>query len=105
MMEIPVFNAFYEQHKGTAIQLIFVSLDNPKAPKKLATAVKKAGMKAPVLLLEESNDFSWLPQVDKRWQGSIPATMIINGEKKINTFLENSMENGDLEKYLKQLGL
>jgi thiol-disulfide isomerase/thioredoxin len=105
MKEIPVFNAFNERHKNSQIQLLFVSLDNPAAPKKLATAVKKAGMQAPVLLLDESNDFAWLPKLDKRWQGSIPATMIINSKKRINVFLETPMEEGDLEKYLSNLGL
>ncbi len=105
MMEIPVLNQFYESHKDTTIQLIFVSLDNSNSLKKLPSKIKKAGIQAPVYLLNESSDFSWLPYVDKRWQGTIPATMIVNTNKNIKAFFETPMEKGQLEFYLKKLGL
>lgn len=41
-----------------------------------------------------------LRAIDKRWQGSIPATMIINGNKKVKAFFETPLEKGQLEFYL-----
>ncbi len=105
MMEIPVLNQFYQDHKNTNVQLIYVSLDAAQTLKKLPAKIKKAKMEAPVYLLNESQDFSWLPYVDKRWQGSIPATMIVNSKKKVKAFFETPMEKGQLEFYLKKLGL
>lgn len=105
MMEMPVLNKFYEEHQNTNIQLIFVSLDNAGMIKKLPAKMKKLGVQAPVYLLNESNDFSWLPYIDKRWQGSIPATMVVNSQKNIKAFFETPMEKGQLEFYLKKLGL
>ena len=87
------------------IQLIFVSLDNAGAYKKLPAKMKKLGVEAPVYLLNESSDYSWLPYIDKRWQGSIPATMIINTKKNVKAFFETPMDKGQLEFYLKKLGL
>lgn len=105
MMEMPILNKFYAEHQNTNMQLIFVSLDNSGALKKLPAKLKKIGVEAPVYLLNESSDFSWLPYIDKRWQGSIPATMVVNSKKNIKAFFETPMEKGQLEFYLKKLGL
>ena len=105
VQEMPVINKFYQSTKDKKIQLLFVSLDGGIAPAKLAKFIKKQKMEAPVFVLNESSDFSWLPYIDSRWQGSIPATMIINSSKKVKAFFETPMENGQLEFYLKKLGL
>jgi thiol-disulfide isomerase/thioredoxin len=105
IMEIPILNKFNEEHKNTNIKLIYVSVDNPAATKKLQKLVNKMKIQAPVYLLNESSDFSWLPLIDKRWQGSIPATMIVNNKKNVKAFFETPMEKGQLEFYLQKLGL
>ncbi len=105
MMEMQVLNKFYEEHHDTKTQLIFVSLDNTGTLKKLPVKMKKLGVLAPVYLLNESTDFSWLTYIDQRWQGSIPATMIVNSKKNVKAFFETPMEKGQLEFYLKKLGL
>jgi len=105
IMEIPILNKFYDDNKNTTTQLIYVSLDNAQYLKKLPKLVSKMKMQAPVYLLNESSDFSWLPYIDKRWQGSIPATMIVNSKRNVKAFFETPMEKGQLEFYLKKLGL
>ncbi len=105
LQEMPIVNKFYQSTKDKKIQLLFVSLDGGIAPAKLAKFIKKQKMEASVFVLNESSDFSWLPYIDSRWQGSIPATMIVNSSKKVKAFFETPMENGQLEFYLKKLGL
>lgn len=105
MMEIPVLNQFQSDHSTEKIQLILVSLDNAKTMKKLPPLIKKMKIQAPVFLLNESSDYSWLPYIDQRWQGSIPATMVVNSKKNIKAFFETPLEKGQLEFYLKRLGL
>jgi thiol-disulfide isomerase/thioredoxin len=105
VQEMPVINKFYQSSKDKKIQVLFVSLDGGIAPAKLSKFIKKQKMEAPVFVLNESSDFSWLPYIDQRWQGSIPATMIVNSSKKVKAFFETPMENGQLEFYLKKLGL
>lgn len=105
IMEMPVLNKFYEEHKNTSTQLIFVSLDNASYLKKLPQKIKKLNIQAPVYLLNESSDFSWLPLIDKRWQGSIPASMVVNQKRNVKAFFETPLEKGQLEYYLKRLGL
>lgn len=105
IQEMPVINKFYQSTKDKKIQLIFVSLDGGIAPAKLTKFIKKQKMEAPVFILNESSDFSWLSYIDQRWQGGIPATMVVNSEKKVKAFFETPMENGQLEFYLKKLGL
>ena len=105
VMEMPVLNEFQEDHKNTNTKLLFVSMDNSKYLKKLPSFIKKMKIQTPVYLLNESSDFSWLPIIDKRWQGSIPATMIVNNKNQVKAFFETPLEKGQLEFYLKRLGL
>jgi thiol-disulfide isomerase/thioredoxin len=105
IQEMPVLNKFGADHKASNIRLIFVSLDNSRYLKKLPSFVRKLKLTAPVYLLNESSDFSWLPEIDKRWQGSIPATMVVNSTRHVKAFFETPLEEGQLEYYLKRLGL
>ena len=66
VQEMPVINKFYLATKNKKIQVLFVSLDGGIAPAKLSKFIKKQKMEAPVFVLNESSDFSWLPYIDKR---------------------------------------
>lgn len=103
--ELPVLRQFIQDHQNEKIKFIFVSLDGGASMGKLQKFIKKNKLQAPVVLLNESSDFSWLPYIDKRWQGSIPVTKVVNSSKKVNAFFETPLEKGQLEYYLKQLGL
>lgn len=103
--EMPVLNAFYEKNKDTKMQLIIVSLDQVGYAKKVAQKLSKLKVKAPTYLLQTNGSFDWLPSVDVRWQGSIPATLIIQNNKKVKALLETPLEEGQLEMYLQKLGL
>lgn len=105
IQEIPVLNTFYSKNSNTKNKLILVSLDKIAALKFLQKKVDKLNIKAPVFLLNANSDYAWLPQIDTRWQGSIPATMVINNKKNVKAFFETPLEEGQLEFYLSKLGL
>ncbi len=105
VQEIPILNKFNQEHLATNVRLLYVSIDNGNSVNKLPKLIKKMKITAPVYLLNESANYSWLPYIDKRWQGSIPATMVINVKKNVKAFFETPMEKGQLDYYLKKLGL
>jgi thiol-disulfide isomerase/thioredoxin len=105
VMEMPALLKFYDTHKNSTVKLMLVSLDQPKFEKQLKNFISKNKIEAPVYLLEAGKNFDWLPQVDPRWEGSIPATLVINVNRKIKRFYETPLEPGQLEYLLKKDGL
>ncbi|WP_291133328.1 TlpA family protein disulfide reductase [Flavobacterium sp. UBA7682] len=88
--ELPYFEKLHTDNKK--IKVILVSLDSQKdLEKKLIPFVERKKITAEVLLLSDKDYNSWLSKIDKDWSGAIPATLIIQGKKRI--FAEREFEN------------
>jgi thiol-disulfide isomerase/thioredoxin len=88
--ELPYFEKLSQENKK--VKVILVSLDSPKdLEKRLIPFVAKKKITAEVILLGDKDYNSWLPKIDNNWSGSIPATFIINGNKKV--FAEREFDN------------
>jgi thiol-disulfide isomerase/thioredoxin len=105
VMEMPALIQFYETHKNSNVKLLLISLDQPKFEKHVNSFVTKNKIEAPVYILDAGKSFDWLPQIDQRWEGSIPATLVVNSGKKIQQFYETPLQPGQLDYLLKKLGL
>ena len=80
--EIPWFEAGIAK-AGTPVKLLLVSLDFPDAyPTELPAFVKKAKLKSEVLFLNETRADYFIPIIDAKWTGAIPASIFINNGKK-----------------------
>ncbi len=83
--------AYFEKHiaelKDKNIKLVLVSLDfGSDYPKAIARFAKDKGYQAKIMWLNETNADSFCPKIDKRWEGAIPATIMINNAKKYKEF-------------------
>jgi thiol-disulfide isomerase/thioredoxin len=88
--ELPYFEKLHTDNKK--VKVILVSLDSQKdLEKKLLPFVARKKITAEVLLLSDKDYNSWLPKIDKDWSGAIPATLIIQGKKKV--FAEREFDN------------
>ena len=105
VMEMPALLQFYTSHKNSRVKLLLISLDQPKFEKHVSNFVTKNKIEAPVYILDAGKNFDWLPKIDERWEGSIPATLVVNASKNIQQFYETPLEPGQLEYLLKKLGL
>ncbi len=62
---------------------MLVNLDLPSAyPKQLTAFVKKQGYKGEIVFLDETNATYFIPVIEKKWKGEIPASIFINNSKK-----------------------
>jgi thiol-disulfide isomerase/thioredoxin len=69
--------------QGSRIKLLLVSVDFPTAyPGQLTAFVKKQGYKGEVVFLNETNTHHYVPVIDKKWTGEIPASIFINKPQK-----------------------
>jgi thiol-disulfide isomerase/thioredoxin len=103
IQELPYFqnlhNTMSNQVNVTLISLDYADVLNTK----VIPFVKKRQLTAKVLLLDEIDYNSWIDSVDPSWSGAIPATLVINHQSNKRTFYEGALEEGDLEKIVKEL--
>ncbi len=82
---------------GQPVKFIFVSLDfKADAAKRVQPFVRKRRMTS-VVLLDEPDYNKWLPRVDKKWEGNIPATLILRNAQKKRIFLPRELKPGEIE--------
>lgn len=99
--ELPAFEKLLDTYKDQNVEVLLVSLDFPsQIQSKLIPFLKKNQLKAQVVLLNDPDQDSWIPKINKNWSGAIPATLIYNSKKR--AFYERSFEYGELENELQK---
>lgn len=91
--EFPHFEKLKAENKN--VKVILVSLDfKDQFETKLLPFLEKKKIQSEVVFLSDKNYNDWLSKVDDEWSRAIPATLIIQGQKKLfaerdfNTFEE-----------------
>lgn len=80
--ELAYFDSIIATRK-VSVKLVLVSLDFPEAyAKKLPEFVQKNGYKGEVVYLNESNADVFIPVIEKKWNGAIPASIFLNNSRK-----------------------
>lgn len=88
--ELPHFEKLHQQNKNVTV--ILVSIDSKKdIEKKLIPFIKRKKLTAQVVSLSDNDYNTWLPKIDQNWSGSIPATLIFNGNNKL--FAEHEFDD------------
>lgn len=82
------------EHNAT---LVLVSVDASQTYPKLASFIKKKKWNSHVVWLNESDADYFCPAVDRRWSGSIPATVIIDKKNGRRAFIEEEMTESEFE--------
>jgi thiol-disulfide isomerase/thioredoxin len=90
--ELPYFEKFHKSIQGEKIKVILVSLDfRNQIDTKLKPFIETGKYTCDVVLLLDNKYNSWIEKVNRDWSGSIPATLLINGDKRY--FEEREFEN------------
>jgi len=102
--ELPYFEKL-NQDRSSEVEVILVSmdLDLDQNPDKVYKFVARREIKSKVLLLNESDPNSWINQIDERWSGALPATLIINPKTGQRKFIGKELQEGELDKVIEEL--
>ena len=93
--ELPYFESVNNEYADKNVKVILVSLDFPsQIESKLKPYLKKNKIKSNVILLDDSKMNKWVPRVSEKWDGGIPATIIINSSNY--NFYPNPFEKEEL---------
>ncbi len=101
--ELPHFERLAEKYAGEPLQIVLIALDeSPAAQVQLQQFAQRQGLTLPIILLQDSDKKAWQRQVDKRWDGSIPATLVYKNQLR---FFANEAFSTyfDLEELVKPL--
>lgn len=99
--ELPYFMDLAEAYKTEKVKFLYVSLDFKKQiDTKLKPFLEAGKLKGEVVVITDANSNEWIDKVSKEWQGSIPATLIFNKDKR--NFFEQSFHYEELEAELKK---
>lgn len=77
--ELPYILAFNEKYAADKkIKILLVSLNfKNQLTEQVIPFIKEKNIKPEVVLLADANTNSWIPKIDKDWDGAIPVTLLI----------------------------
>ena len=101
--EIPYLQSISSKYLNQKVNLLLVSLDLPAFyPGKIGNFARTNNFTAPIVWLNESDADHFCPMIDKKWTGSIPATVFVNAATGYKRFIESSMTEEQFEIELKE---
>lgn len=104
VQEIPWFEKLVNEMQGYNIKLILVSLDFKTAyPTDIASFVKKRNYKSTIVWLNETDADFYCPLIDKKWNGNIPVSIMVNNKTKFKEFYNSQIPEPRLRLELQRL--
>lgn len=92
VQELPEFGELFDRYASAPVKILMVSLDfKDDYPYKLERFVERKRLKPEVVWLSETNPNVFVPKVDNSWEGSIPATVVVQTGKQYKKFIEGQM--------------
>ncbi len=99
--ELPEFNKLTERYQGKPVKVLLVSLDfKDSYPAKLQAYVAKKKLLPDVVWFNETNANKFIPKIDDRWSGAIPATLIIDSKNNRRHFIEDSITDEQIADWI-----
>jgi thiol-disulfide isomerase/thioredoxin len=98
--ELPYFETINANYQDKKLKVLLVSLDFPEQIEtRLKPFIQEQNLKSQIILLDDGNSNYWIEQIDSRWSGAIPATVIYgNG---FRDFYEKTFKFPELDSIVK----
>ncbi|MEZ5072571.1 MAG: TlpA family protein disulfide reductase [Bacteroidales bacterium] len=100
--ELPHFEDLHRSLEGQNVRVILVNLDFPgQYDRRVVPFLQEKEITADVLQMTDLNYNEWIDRVDPSWSGAIPATLILNGGKRL--FFEQELSRNELFSHVQQI--
>ena len=104
VQELPWFERTVPNYKDKNVKLILVSLDYADDyPKGILAFAKKHNITSQIVWLDEADPNYFCPKIDKRWEGTIPVSLMINNATHLRAFYDFQLTEGQLKMALDKL--
>lgn len=94
--EMPYFEQTAAKFSDKKMKLTFVSLNYPREAAAVSKFVEQKHIQADCYVLNAGNPNVWIDSIEKEWSGSIPATIMYKGGKKV-FFREGDFNQAELD--------
>lgn len=102
--ELPDFEKLTTEFSTKKLQVILVSNDfSRQVDSRLKPFIKSKKLKSKVAFLNEKTPNDWMPFISEEWEGNIPATLIVCGNKGFSKFIDRQMNYEELLKIVEPL--
>lgn len=102
--ELPAFEKLNSENAKKPFKVILMSLDfKSKLKTDVIPFVAKHKIKSEVYVVNETDQQKFIDRVDKNWSGSLPATLILNTDKKVRSFHEKAFTYDELTKTVENI--
>ncbi|MCX7636912.1 MAG: TlpA family protein disulfide reductase [Cyclobacteriaceae bacterium] len=101
--ELPLFEKLGQEYPNVKVTLVSMDLDLDPNPDKVYRFIARKKIQSDVLILDEKDPNSYIDQIDKRWSGALPATIIINPKTGQRKFIGRELHEGELEKLIAEI--
>lgn len=101
--EMPLFEKLGQDRNDVKVTFVSMDLDLDPDPAKVHKFVTRKKLKSQVLILDETDPNYYIDQIEKKWSGALPATIIVNSKTGQRKFVEGELHEGDLEKLIAEV--
>ncbi|HRG89722.1 MAG TPA: TlpA disulfide reductase family protein [Chitinophagales bacterium] len=98
--EMPFFGKAAETFGNQKVKIVFVSLNYPREIAAVDKFVKQKNIRPTCYVLNAGSPNVWIDKIEKEWSGSIPATIMYKGGKKVY-FREGDFTQTELDSIIK----
>ena len=98
--EMPYFEEANTKFGAQKAKVVFVSLNSAKEEASVEKFIAAKNIQSEVLLLNAGNPNVWIDKIEPEWTGSIPATIMYKGGKKV-FFQEGELKHAELDSIIK----
>lgn len=99
--ELPEFETLQKKFAGTTTKVLLVSLDfKEEMAFRVPAFIDRRPVTPEVVWLNETDAEKFIPQIDNRWTGSMPATMIVSGPQRKKAFVERMVTADEIVEML-----
>lgn len=103
VQELPEFNAIQEHFADKPVKVVLVSLDFKENYAKLPTFLQRKKILPEVIWLTDTNPNEFIPKIDDRWEGSIPATIVVSPGKQQKQFIEGQITEAQIARLVNKM--
>ncbi|MEW6469839.1 MAG: TlpA disulfide reductase family protein [Bacteroidota bacterium] len=87
VQELPDFEKIGQEYDSAKVKVILVSMDfKEDYDSKLIPFLIAKDIRSEVVLLDETNANYFIPLIDDRWSGALPASLILRNDKQVKDF-------------------
>ncbi len=101
--ELPLFESFAARQHAKPVKVILVSLDfKGHVTRRVVPFIAEKNLRNEVLVLADQDTNIWMAQVNEKWDGAIPATLVVRSDRRY--FVQKQFKSAqDLELLLQQV--